>query len=129
MDYITSADVTNRLFNRQTEANKQIYIDMANDEIDDFAVRLGVKDPIVTPIHEKIKRYAVQYAISIFAEDNIGANNSNGISEQTDVYEGLFKRTRYILQNLKPEIVYVMFTGGVEDTVNRAVRSTRIMRV
>jgi len=126
--YITITDITNKLFSRLGDASKQVYVDKANIEIEDFSLRLGIPvADIVTPVHEKIIRYGTLYALSLFAEDNIGFNNSKGTSEG-DVYDELFKRTRYLIQNVKPEIVAVMFNGETQTPDNRAVRSIRLVR-
>jgi len=130
--YITSADITNKLFNRAYSLNPtdiEVYISDANVEIEDLAIRKGVAvADIVTPIHVKIVRYGVQYAISLFAEDRIGFNNSEGQFQGEDVYESLFKRSRYLLQNVKQDINPVMFTGEPETVANRAVMSQVIVR-
>jgi len=127
--YITSADITNKIFNRNPIANVQTYIDQANIEIEDLAIRKGVAvADIVTPPHVKIVRYGVQYALSIFAEDRIGFNNSEGDIQGEDIYDSLFKRSRYILQNVKQDITPVMFTGAEQTPTNRAVMSQVIVR-
>jgi len=125
--YIVYADITNKLFSRQTDAAKDIYLAHANEEIEDFAIRLGaVVADIVDPIHYKIKRYAVNYALSLFAEDNVGLNQE---TPDTDVYQDLFKRSQYLMQETRPDVTLVMFTGGEQTPNNRSVRSIRLVRV
>lgn len=127
--YITSADINNKIFNRNPVDVRQIYIDQANVEIEDLAIRKGIAvEDISTPIHVKIQRYAVQYALSVFAEDRIGFNSSEGTVGGEDIYDSLFKRTRYILQNVKQDITPVMFTSATETPLNRAVMSQVIVR-
>jgi hypothetical protein len=127
--YITSADINNKIFNRNPVDVRQVYIDQANVEIEDLAIRKGIAvEDISTPIHVKIQRYGVQYALSIFAEDRIGFNNSEAEMGGEDVYDSLFKRTRYILQNVKQDITPVMFTSATETPINRAVCSQVIVR-
>lgn len=127
-DYITVDDVNNKLFSRFNDSTKTSYIAIANDELEDLAIRKGV-DPsdIVAPIHFKLKQYAVNYAISQLAQDNIGVNTKDGAIGE-DVYENLFKRTQYLLQNIKNQVTEVMFTGKVQTPENRAVRSQAIFR-
>ena len=78
-NYIVIADIKNKLFNRLSDPLKQEYIDLANDELEDLAIRKGVAPAdIVTPTHSKLIRYGVQYALSLFSEDRIGFNNTEG---------------------------------------------------
>ena len=127
--YITSADITNKIFNRNPPTTISGYIDQANIEIEDLAIRKGVAvADIVTPVHVKIVRYGVQYALSLFAEDRIGFNSSEGDIQGEDVYDSLFKRSRYLLQNVKQDITAVMFTGEEQTQANRAVVSQIIVR-
>jgi len=127
-NYITIDDIDNRVFKRLNDTSKQAYVDEANDELEDLAKRQGV-DPadISLPIHVKLVRYAVLYALSRAGEDNTDFNNSDGYSAGDDVYEKLFKRSRYLIQNIKLDITPVMFTGDVETIDNRAVTSQRIV--
>lgn len=123
--YITEDDITNKTFNRQTDTAKATYLSHANAEIEDMAIRLNVPiASIVTPIHYKIKRYAVQYALSVFAEDNIGFNNED---KDNDKYKDLFKRCQYLMQESRPSISSVMFTGEAQTGDNRSVRSIRLV--
>ena len=73
-NYITIDDVTNKIFNKFSETTRQIYVDKANDEIEDLAKVKGVEDltTIHMPLHNKLKDYAIHYAISQLALDNIG---------------------------------------------------------
>ena len=125
--YITAADITNKLFNRMTDAAKDTYVEHANNEIEDFAIRLGVSvADIAVPIHYKIKRYATQYALSVFAEDNIGFNQED---PEADKYKDMFKRAQYLMQESRPDVSIVTFTGGEQTPTNRSVRSVRLIRV
>ena len=127
-EYITLADVTNKLFNRFPEATRQLYIDIANEECEDLAKRRDV-DPadITEETHFKLKQYLMHFALSQLAQDNVGFNNKDGFQGE-DVYESLFKRSQFLLQNLKPEIVKVMFTGEKETPENRSVFSQALYR-
>lgn len=128
-DYITSADINNKIFNRNPGDVRQIYIDQANVEIEDLAIRKGVEvADISVPLHVKIVRYGVQYALSVFAEDRIGFNNNEGTLGGEDIYDSLFKRSRYILQNVKQDITPTMFTSATPTQANRAIASQIIYR-
>lgn len=127
-EYIVISDVTNKMFGvRFSDPTKQLYIDRANNELEDLAIRKGVQpEDIVTPIHYKLKEYAIQYSLSIFAQDNIGFNNEDVVGE--DKYDSLFKRSRYLMQDIVNGITEVMFTGEEETLQNRAVLSQRLIR-
>lgn len=130
MEYIKLDDITTKLFNRFPEESRQNYIDLANMELQDIAIRKGVGvDDIVTPIHHKLKRYACLYAVALLCEDNIGLSNSAGTYDgDQDVYEATFKRNRYLMQSAYKDIVPVMFTGEKQTPLNRAISSQRIIR-
>jgi len=118
--YIVIADVSNVQFQKYTTARKQDYIDEGNEEIEDLAKRLGVEiEEISSPIHYKIKRYAQNYVLSRFAEDLIGTNNTP-IGEG-DIYKDMFERSRYLMQDSRPDITPTMFNGDDETPTNRAV--------
>ena len=128
-EYIKLEDIKNKTFNRNNPTSVQYYCDQANIEIEDFAIRIGVSvDDIVTPIHSKILRYGVNYTLSLFAEDRINFNNSEGDVQGEDIYADMFKRTRYIMQDVKEYITPVMFTGEIQTPSNRAVQSQRLIR-
>jgi len=127
VDYIIPSDVTNRLFGGFTVETQQVYCDKANQELEDLAILKGVAiSDIKTPIHLKLKDYAVNYAVVQLAQDNSGFNIDSNSME--DKYERLFKRTSYVLQGLHNSITSVMFTGDIETPENRAVYSQRIVR-
>jgi len=127
-EYIVPSDVTNKIFQKFSDGTKQLYCDRANDELEDLAIVKGV-DPadIVTPIHFKLQQYAIHYATSQLAQDNIGFNSKDGFGAE-DIYSDLFKREQYLLQNLKQGITPVMFSGETETPENRATRSQVIHR-
>lgn len=125
-DYITDGDCTNKLFERFPEATRLEYIEQANLECEDLAVRLGVEPTeISAETHFKLKRYLVNYAYSLLAQDNIGKNNT-GVD--IDKYETWFKRTQYLLQGIKPQVTKSVLTGVNETAQSRAVRTVKIYR-
>ena len=127
-NYITPSDITNKIFNRFSDPTKQIYVDKANNELEDIAKRKGV-DPadIAVPIHYKLKEYACNYAVNQLALDNIDFNSEDGMGG-SDIYLELFKREEYVLQDIKKGLNEVMFTGKPETIVNRAVASQGLIR-
>jgi hypothetical protein len=128
-EYITIDDVTNKTFMRFPEATRQHFVDEANLECEDLAIRRGV-DPtdIADETHFKLKKYLVNYTLSLLAEDNIGFNSKDGTFQGEDIYESLFKRSQFLLQDLKPQIVESVLTGVEQTPDNRAVFSQRIVR-
>ena len=125
---ITIDDIDNELFVPFPTEVKERYAGYANEEVRDVAIRLGA-DPtdIAEPLHFKIKRHAVNVALNMFGQDYIGVNNSAGMSGE-DVYDDLFKRTNWILQKTRNSLSLIMFTGGTETPLNRAVESVRLHR-
>ena len=126
--YITATDFTNINFNKSPLAVRQVYIDNANLEIEDLAERLGVMDItlIQTPIHYIIKRYAINYAHRIYAEDLIGCNDME--ISGVDIYKDLFERSQYLINQLLPDITYEMITGNVLTRDDRSVSFGKLVR-
>lgn len=129
-EYITTADIKTKLFNQFPLAEREEAVLAANEECEDLAIRRGVTDPadIADTTHFKLRKYLICYAVAELAQDNIDANNTNSLSSGINVYERLFKRQMYLMQNLKPQITKVMITGEPETQENRAYRSQRIYR-
>ncbi len=123
---LTINDIDNALFNRLSEEKRLKYVGYANEEIVDLAKAKGA-DPnnIKQPLHYKIERHAINVALNLFAQDHVGLNNHRGGSDE-DVYEEMFKRTNWILQNTKNSLSVVMFTGEEETATNRAVQGVRL---
>lgn len=128
-EYITLASINNRIFNSFTEDYRQEYIDDSNNECEDLAIRVGVQPAdISAETHHKLKNYLKNYAVSRLAEDNADFSTRDTETTSEDKYVKLFKRTRYLMQGQKPECVPIVFTGGTETPVNRAVVSQRTVR-
>ncbi len=127
-EYITKADFTNINFNKTPEPVRQLYIDQANQEIEDLAQRLGVMNvlEIRQPIQYQIRRYGINYAYSLYAQDLIGANEID-IGEN-DLYKDLFERSQYLINQILPDITKEMFTGKVETREDRSVSFGHIYR-
>lgn len=125
---ITVDDILNKTFNRFPETTRQKYVDLANAELIDMAKVITGDVVIADPLHNKLKEYAVNYAVMRLASDNALFNNNDGMSGTNDIYTELFKQQEYILQGIKNQIVPVMFTGDTETPYNRALRSQRLYR-
>lgn len=128
-EYIVLDDIRNRIFNRFSEPDKQHYIDQANEECEDLAIRRGVAaEDISSETHHKLKLYLSNYAISRLCEDNADFSTRDTETTSEDKYVKLFKRCRYLMQNQKPECVAVVFTGDAETPENRSVAFQKIVR-
>ena len=128
--YITIADVRNKTFQTFSDPTKQIYVDLANDELEDLAKRKGVSDltTIAMPIHHKLKEFCIHYAVQQLALDNANFNNKDALSVGEDKYNVLYQRESYALQEIHKGVTLIMFTGGAETPTNRAVLSQRLER-
>ena len=128
-EYITVADITNRLFKKTADIDVlkvADYINQANVEVEDIAIRKNVAiADIATPIHSKLKSYAVNYCLRQFAADRIGLNNTQSVG---DVYKDLFDRSQYLMNLHKPEITASVLTQVNETATTRAVNFGRIKR-
>jgi hypothetical protein len=132
-DYIIVGDVTNIAFSKLPNVVAQRYCNEANEEIEDLAQRLGVMDVslIKMPIHNTIRRYAINFALSIFSQDLMGANSvqmTEGYGREFDFYESLFKRCEYLMNQQLPDITYEMMTGEVKSRSDRSVSFGTIVR-
>jgi len=128
-EYIVLADIKNKIFNRFPDPDKQEYVDQANEECEDLAILRGVSpEDITSETHHKLKRYLKNYAISALCEDNADFSTRDTETSSEDKYVKLFKRTRYLMQNQKPECVAVVFTGDTETPDNRAISFQSIKR-
>ena len=131
MDYITVADVRNKTFSAFSLPTKQMYVDLANAECEDLAIKRGIDSilNIVTPVHYAIKEYLIAFAVKKLAIDNADFNNKNGDSYGAeDKYDKIYNRQAFDLQSLKGECTLICFTGGLETPESRATYSQRIVR-
>lgn len=115
MSYITAEDIKSNLV---SGFDIQGYIEEADQEVTDIAEKLGVRDAssIVTPIHYKIKRYAVVFVLMRLAQDKMGTNNVELAAEKYGVLYDMYKAE---LKDLYPQITYEMLTGTVDSIVSR----------
>lgn len=129
-EYIKIEDIHNKLWKKRLNEPTilQVYIDAANVEIEDTAIRLNVEiADILDPIHSKLKEYAVNYALRLFAADNIGVNMKE-LSLGIDQYKDLFERSQYLIGFHKPELTYAVMTGDNQNSTTRAVSFGRTVR-
>lgn len=121
-DYMVITDIKNRLWAKLITPNPEIlqeYIDSANVEIEDIAIRKNVPvADIMDPIHSKLKLYATNFALQQFAADRIGMNVRVG---EVDVYDDLFKRSQYLINMYVPQITESVLTGVGQTNTTRSV--------
>lgn len=115
MSYITADDIRSNLANG---FDLDDYLSEVDEEINDLAERLGIRDTddISTPLTYKIKRYAVVYCLMRLAQDKIGTNTPE-ISQEKYMY--LYDMYMRELDKLRPQITYEMMTGNVDEIVDR----------
>jgi len=106
----------------------QDYILEADEEIDDLAETLGVRDidDIQIPLHYKIKRYGIVFILMRLCQDKLGANDTGiDATEKYAIQYGMYKKE---LAGLKDEINIEMITGAVNQIGDRAVQCGNIYR-
>ena len=115
MSYIEASDIKSNL---SSGFDLTEYLTEADNEINDLAEKLGVRDTdeISTPIHYKLKRYAVVFVLMRLAQDKIGTNQPDTAIEK---YKDLYMMYKDELKDLYPQITYEMVTGDVETITGR----------
>ena len=94
------------------------YLLEADAEVNDLAERLGIRDTadIHTPLHYKIKRYAIVFVLMRLAQDKIGTNSPDVALEK---YRDQYEMYKAELRDIFPQITYQMYTGTVESIIGR----------
>jgi len=94
------------------------YLDEANSEIEDLAQRLGVGDPtdISSPLHHKVKRYGICYALLRLSQDKIGTNTPDIAIEK---YTRLYEVYQGEIDRLNKQITKQMITNSVDEILDR----------
>ena len=125
MSYLNANDITSNL---AQGFDLTPYLEESDNEINDLAERLGVRDSddIQTPLHFKIKRYGIEYVLTRLCEDKSGTNNPDSV--EMDKYFALAEYHRRRANELQAMISVEMVTGDVNEIRDRAVRSGSIFR-
>jgi len=116
MSYLTAADIKSNL---AQGFDLTQYLAEADSEINDVAEKLGVRDTasIKTPLHYKIKRYAIVFVLMRLAQDKIGTVSQDvAVEKYRDQYE-MYKTE---LRGLSSQITYEMVTGTVNSIIARS---------
>lgn len=126
MSYISVSDIK---ANIAQGFSLQDYIIEADQEINDLAEQLGVRDPddIADPLHYKVKRYGIVYILMRLSQDKIGAldlGDMAGLEKYTVSYQ-MYKKE---LGSLKEGINFEMITGTVNETGDRSIQCGNLFR-
>jgi hypothetical protein len=115
MSYITIADIKSNLISKVDVSD---YIIESDEEVNDLAEKLGVYDTteIATPVHHKLKRYAIVFVLMRVAQDRIGTNSPDVSVEK---YAALYEMYTAEYKDLAQQITYEMMTGNVCSMVDR----------
>lgn len=104
------------------------YLREADEAIEDLAERLGatVADIETDPLHYKIRRYGIAYALMRVCQDRISAAQVDTPPDQNkySILYGLYKRE---LKDLDGEISIEMVTGTVNEIRDRANLTTAVI--
>ena len=128
-NYIVSSDVTQILWEKTVAVEPTAvdkYLEQANTEIEDLAIRkdLQISD-IATPIHPKLKAYAVNFALRNFASDRIKHSNAQ---QGSDVYRDLFERSQFLINQDKPDLNSAVITQKNQNSTSRATNFGKFIR-
>lgn len=113
--YLDPTDIKSNLVNGFDITD---YLVEAENEVNDVAQRLGVRDTasIQQPLHYKIKRYAVVFVLMRLAQDKIGTNQPD---IQLEKYRDLYAMYKEEQEKLYSQITYEMVTGNVNSIIAR----------
>lgn len=116
MSYLTAADIKSNL---AQGFDLSQYLSEADSEVNDIAEKLGVRNTssIATPLHYKIKRYAVVFVLMRLAQDKIGTVS---VDVAVEKYRDLYEMYKAELRELVTQITYEMVTGTVNSIIARS---------
>jgi hypothetical protein len=118
-DYITISDITDTIATGFTTEMTNVYIPRSTEAVNDLAETQGIEseDIETNPVHFKIKRYAVAYALRELCLDKIGFNNVE-IAE-IEKYRIKYMEYNNRVNQLATQITPPMFTGEVDEAIDR----------
>jgi len=120
MSYISADDIKSYIIKG---INLSDYLDECDKEIVDLAEIKGIRDSTLiktTPLHHKIKRYAVVYICMRVAQDKRG---TAGQDMAYDLYDKEYDAYKIELKELFHGITYEMLTGTVNSISARTSTS------
>ena len=115
MSYLAASDIKSNL---AQGFDLSQYLAETDSEVNDLAELLGIRDTtdIATPLHYKLKRYAVVFTLMRLAQDKLGTTS---VDVAVEKYRDLYDLYKAELRDLKPQITYEMVTGNVNSIVAR----------
>lgn len=125
MSYITRSDITDKIADG---IDMTSYILESDQSVEDLAERVGVRDTTeieTSPVHYKIRRYAIVYALMRMVQDRVGSVNAD--SPDSNIYLIQYSMYRKEMDSLIPQINAQMFTGDVSAISDR-VSSVELWR-
>jgi len=125
MSYITQQDFTDRIIE---DLDMTDYIVEADSAVNDLAEELGVRDTtdIETPVHWRVKRFAICYALMRVCQDHIGkaAADTPELNKYLIGYN-IYKKEH---DQVRQEITDAMLTGDVDEMRDRTIQSGLLFR-
>ena len=121
MSYITVSDITDRI---AEGIDMTPYIMESDEAINDLAEEFNVDsgDIETAPLHHKLRRYAIFYALMRMCQDALGVANLDNPS--SNKYLIGYNMYREQVASIRKQISYEMIAGTVNDTRDRANLST-----
>ena len=117
MSYISTSDITDKIADG---FEVQQYILESDDAVEDLAEKLGVRstsDIETSPVHHKVRRYAIAYCLMRLCQDKVGAASTD-VPEANKYLIG-YEMYKKEVSSLTKEINYQMFTGEVNAVRDR----------
>ena len=125
--YITASDISDTIASGFNLSSPYDYLTETDNEVNDLAEQLGVStDSISTPLHYKIKRYAIVFCVMRLCQDKMGKNNPD--LPEIEKYKIKYDQYAKELTQLRQEITYEMYTGEVDEIRDRAAVSGTLYR-
>ena len=121
MSYITVADITDRI---AEGLDMTPYIMESDEAVEDLAEELGVAITSIdtTPLHHKVRRYAIIYSLMRMCQDSLGVSNlDNPLSNKYLIAYNMYKEQ---LASCRKQVSCEMLTGSVNAIRDRANLST-----
>lgn len=125
MSYITQQDITDKIVD---DIDMTDYIVESDKAVEDLAEELGVRvtTDIETPVHWRVKRFAICYALMRVCQDHIGKATPDA-PEMNKYLIGynIYKKEH---DQVRAEITDAMLTGDVDEMRDRTIQSAVIFR-
>jgi len=123
--YISSDDITDNIV---SGFDLSAYLTESYKEIEDLAEEKGVRTStdIASPLHYKMKRYAICFVIMRLCQDKCGTNNVD--IPELEKYVIKYNMYRKELAQLKDLITFEMITNSINSLRDRSIQTGIIFR-